>query len=193
MDAICENSSSMSLAKSSTMIIAWPPTSLMRLESTSVFTVVLIEPTSSIWLASTPTTLETRSTTNPSGWPTSTTSARVESSCGNSGKPNSRRSEMMGKTFPRRFARPSNAAGASGTLTTSGTRMISFTGTISAAKTSSPAMKVTNCCVPCCVLVAWGSPSSIWFSSTAASIRLHFGDALVEDVFLEKRRPTRAL
>jgi hypothetical protein len=69
MAAICENSSSMSLAKSSTMIIAWPPTSLMRLESISVFTVVLIEPTSSIWLASTPTTLDTRSTTKPSGWP----------------------------------------------------------------------------------------------------------------------------
>jgi hypothetical protein len=106
----------------------------------------------------------------------------------------------MGKTFPRRFARPSNAAGASGTLTTSGTRMISFTGTMSAANTSSPAMKVTNCCVPCCVTwsVVEARPSS-WFSSRhgsrspPASGRLNVGDALVEDVFLEKRRPTRAL
>ena len=44
MAAICANSCAISLAKSSTMIIAWPPTSLMRPDSTSVFTVVPMEP-----------------------------------------------------------------------------------------------------------------------------------------------------
>ena len=126
------------------MIMAWPPTPLMMPLSKSVSTALRMAPTSSIWLGSTPTTLATRSTTKPSGWPTSTITARVASSGSCSGKPNMRRREMMGSTLPRRLARPSKVAGARGTRTTAGRRMISCTGAMSTANTSPPVMKVTN-------------------------------------------------
>jgi hypothetical protein len=55
------------------------------------------------------TTLATRSTTKPSGWPMLMTRARVASSCVRSSVLNSRRRLTMGSTRPRRLLRPSSA------------------------------------------------------------------------------------
>jgi len=63
----------------------------------------------SILLGSTPTTLDTLSTTKPSGSPKLMTTARDESSDTRSSKPSARRRETMGSTWPRRLARPSSA------------------------------------------------------------------------------------